>query len=77
MKLEQSLTGWFKPEIKPVHIGVYQIKDGTFDEDEWYSFWDGFKWCYTTRSVNAAFDDRLLRTDLNQKQHWRGLAKKP
>lgn len=67
-------TNWYPPHIKPTRVGVYQIKDGMFDDDDWYSFWDGLKWCYTTRSVDAAFNERMCKTELRQEQHWRGVT---
>jgi len=78
MKLKENLmlTDWFPPHVKPVRVGVYEIRLGIC-KYEWYSYWDGSRWCYTCINVNDAFNSREAKTTLPQKQHWRGLAEKP
>jgi hypothetical protein len=62
---------WFPPEIKPVHVGVYQVWNSRI-----YAYWNGKKWCWAMRSVNEAKSFRI--TDgADQYKEWRGLAEKP
>lgn len=67
-QLEQYvLTEWYLPEIKPVHIGLYEVKH---EQGDWthftMSYWDGIDWC-------DRFDiDKQLWI---QDWQWRGIKK--
>ncbi len=79
MKSKQThgVTEWFPADIKPVRVGVYQIKDGFMDEVDWYSYWNGLEWRYAGYTPKEAYQDRLEKHSLNQYQKWRGLSSKP
>jgi len=68
---DAKLTGWFPPEVKPVHRGVYEV----FDEGS-YAYWSGKLWGWTVLSVASA---AACRTPRGASQHktWRGLAQQP
>lgn len=56
-------TPWFPPDVKPVHVGVYETTSLPEDHPHHYvvrTRWDGFHW-------GIGF----------QYRYWRGLAEKP
>ena len=70
---KQELTEWFPADVKPVHVGRYQVSNpwiddwfGEFEESEQEWFWDGSKWV-----------DRHGRPSYRQDRKWRGLRSKP
>lgn len=78
-----KLTEWHPPHIKPVHIGVYEVRD---DGDDYggFSYWDGekFGWrAYATQATKKSAINRALtawidgwETGLPAQTKWRGLA---
>jgi hypothetical protein len=73
-----KLTEYFSRHIQPSIIGVYQVDDEDgWPADEWYSFWDGKKFCYRGDSPEVAFARRFERTDCGSSARWRGLASDP
>ena len=75
-KQNHTMTDWFPPDVKPVHVGVYEIKLSEYNF-EVYSYWDGSRWCFACINVDDAFSLKHRETKLFQKRYWRGLAKKP
>ena len=67
----KKYTNWFPPEIKPVHIGVYEV----FDEGS-YAFWSGKHWGWTVSSVATATTLKEHIEGSIQSRTWRGLTKK-
>ena len=55
-------TDWFPPEVKPVHVGLYECR--CCYQKYW---WDGTKWWIKSKTVRSAI----------QKISWRGLKEKP
>jgi hypothetical protein len=59
-------TDWFPPEIKPVHVGLYQCKyeeSGAWITSSYLWKWDGLVW---------RFED-TNQLCLEQNRKWRGL----
>lgn len=74
-----KLTLWFRPEIKPVHVGVYATKlarDGMPDMTG-FSHWDGSKWGFQAGVTEMAASDHYTFGNGEQFKSWRGLAEKP
>lgn len=74
-----KLTQWFKADIKPTRVGVYQAnwlpKADTYGD--WYAYWDGKEWGWMALNISEAV--RVYKeTDRRHKRlAWRGLAAKP
>ena len=68
-----KLTNWFKPSIKPVHIGWYetQMKYGNFG----YSYWDGFSWSCQHYGNSCSLLNAACWNGAIQDKKWRGIAK--
>lgn len=60
-------TDWFPPEIKPAHVGVYEIRNRDGYGIEWWAKWDGKQWVYTVRPDTSLMD---------QDREWRGLKRR-
>jgi hypothetical protein len=73
-----AVTGWFPPDVKPVHVGVYQ----TYAESEpqsgnpGYQFWRGNCWSIFSSDADSAERDKNIDS-FYQINYWRGLAEKP
>ena len=71
--MKPKLTPWFPPEVKPVHVGVYETGDADWYKETGLSFlreWNGKAWIVPV-SGKRGFECR------QQKRVWRGLARKP
>lgn len=60
-------TNWFPPEVKPVHIGMYEIRNRDGFGIEWWAYWNGEKWVFLRHP------DWVL---MDQDREWRGLKRK-
>ena len=74
-----KLTPWFPPDVKPVHVGVYETLEATCFPN-WYDIWDGKNWWIGGKTPKSAMknhqdEPRLLIQSAPVK--WRGLAEKP
>lgn len=73
-------TDWFPHQIKPIRVGVYQIKNPITGEPV-YAHWGGKYWGYYKGEFNDAIayelDFDLLVDQPDQDKVWRGLAEKP
>jgi len=75
-----KLTDWFMPEVKPVHVGVYQTCESEIWARTWanhgYQYWDGKHWgmCNTNPEMAAA---EARHHSPHQVNYWRGLAEQP
>lgn len=56
-----KLTGWYRPDQKPVRVGWYQVRFEDFDA---LFFWNGCQW-------EILIGHEALRQDWE----WRGIAK--
>lgn len=78
MKLEQNLmlTDWFPPDVKPVRVGLYEVKPWPNKIEKVYSYWNGRQWGFR---CEQKFDANLYAQNkaLGPIGKWRGLAKKP
>ncbi len=71
-----KLTPWFPPEIKPVHVGVYEIRDDMLKQT-FFAYWNGLFFGSGMRKRQDAANSRWSH-QLNEFVHaWRGLAEKP
>lgn len=68
-----KLTEWFPPNIKPVHIGIYNtsIPGNT---DQFYSYWNGELWSggYFKFAEAEKYNKMIGMTQYKQ---WRGVLK--
>ena len=75
-------TDWFPPNIKPVHIGVYETqfklpaeKWAKEEENKGYSYWNGKEWSNQRLNPEKArrYNDSYGAI---QKKKWRGFTEK-
>lgn len=69
-----KLTDWFPANVKPVHVGVYEVESD--DLSLGYSFYDGLYFRGIRKTVDetaSAIPHVWDHVDLM----WRGLAEKP
>jgi hypothetical protein len=70
-----TMTDWFPPHIKPVRVGVYEIKyigKGSHESYMWAT-WNGKKW--SSGSYNLSDGNHKNFDVANQKKFWRGFTK--
>ena len=73
-----KLTPWFPAEVKPVHVGVYEIYEHRRHERPTFKHWNGSFWGFASASIGQAQSaDTHLGPSLVQKCNWRGLAAPP
>jgi hypothetical protein len=72
-----KLTDWFPADVKPVHVGVYEVlyENGCFGSR--YRYWNGVRFCYQCMNSQKAFQKRNNHTGLDAFVSWRGIAEKP
>jgi hypothetical protein len=73
---DMTLTKWFPTDVKPVHIGVYEIKFHLY-EDQWdqgYAYWNGKEWSNNRHTVKWAYINRDHIEGAIQEKKWRGLT---
>jgi hypothetical protein len=74
--MTDKLTPWYPGHIKPVHIGVYQQKDG-FGKVVGYQYWNGQRWGLWGSTIESAlFQYEVSAGDRWQNDSWRGLTKR-
>ena len=74
---KQKLTQWFPADVKPVHVGVYEVLYQNGKYGKRYRYWDGKKFCYQSFDSQHAFDKRYSSTRLPKYVEWRGLSEQP
>lgn len=62
----EKYSPWFPPEVKPVHVGMYEST--IFEPNEWTMFLHRFKW---DGKLWTRADGKILAIQL---RYWRGLA---
>jgi hypothetical protein len=71
-----KMTPWFPPHIKPVNIGVYEVKftpKGLYGS-YFYAMWNGKRWSrVATYEEMARFHSNF---DALQGKYWRGFKEK-
>jgi len=71
---DDMLTGWFPPDTKPIHRGVYptEIRWGSLIK-KGFSYWNGKYWSHGESTPQEA--ERLSRQAAIgiQGKYWRGL----
>ena len=70
----QQVTGWYPPEIKPVHQGPYDVADGKCFTSPWFKSWNGVFWGAGAQTPSDAFIHRGISGTLQHSFHWRGLT---
>jgi hypothetical protein len=74
-----TVTQWFPPDTKPVHVGVYPTSHALRDfryGDYQFQYWNGKGWGAISPSVNAAKRFKNGNSAF-QAIYWRGLALPP
>ncbi|CAJ0698065.1 hypothetical protein [Ralstonia mannitolilytica] len=77
---EDQLTPWFPAEVKPVHVGVYEVEPMQLDSGfRWpiFSYWNGKLWGTACLSREDAEKWGLVFKTADQNRQWRGLRSKP
>jgi hypothetical protein len=66
-----KLSQWHDGKVKPVHIGVYERKDG------WFNYFDGKHWMRGSDAPHLADRSGMFcgQAHENQKIKWRGIVK--
>lgn len=81
-----KLTEWHDKGVKPVHVGVYEVRDAANSDYTAYAYWDGKKFCFRTFAairkdaqscIDEAYKKRNDFTCLPKLTKWRGLFHKP
>jgi len=68
---EHKLSPWHSSDTKPVHVGVYQVRDLNS-----YSYWDGKFFHIARRDVkDADMHKSILLISVYQNKQWRGILK--
>lgn len=65
-------TDWFPPEIKPVHVGVYELEDLPYP----FHYWDGARW-FGAGARGEKIRLYAEQVDYGCRVRWRGLSEKP
>ena len=72
-----KLTPWFPADVKPVHVGVYEIYENKRSERRTFKHWNGRFWGFASRTIMDAQNADALGPSIIQKCKWRGLAEPP
>jgi len=80
MSKKLNLSPWHDGSVKPVHVGVYEVKTKgcIWPEDTWYSFWNGIRFGWVDcGGVAGAYDSRDCFTSIRVEDYlqWRGVLK--
>jgi hypothetical protein len=67
-----NVTDWFPTIINPVHIGVYQVHDPKWSNNN-YSFWNGKYWEICTRTAQHSVFRTMSSDMYTTGVFWRGL----
>lgn len=80
----KNITKWFVESVKPVHIGVYQIRVRGNRQLTSYAFWDGSNWGFphsflfdfvpTKTGPDHAASRRQGSAVAPQDNEWRGMS---
>lgn len=68
-------TPWFRHEVKPLRVGVYQVRTVSAGYlDHGFAHWDGRSWSWAFETVEAAAARNPCRRGAYQAKEWRGLT---
>ena len=69
-----KMTGWLPPHIKPVRVGVYEIKytSKVAHGSCMYATWNGFRWSCWSHYKDDLYHTRFL--EAVQDKYWRGFT---
>ena len=69
-----KMTPWFPPKIKPVRVGVYQIRFNfnTYIKDPMYATWNGKRWSNFSHREDGHWLN--IYSGAEQKKIWRGFT---
>jgi hypothetical protein len=65
-----NTTEWFPADVKPVHVGIYQVESYLFFGEVWHAHWDGKLW--STAYMLPEYVNEHEKGS-NQDRIWRGL----
>jgi|APGre2960657373_1045057.scaffolds.fasta_scaffold136004_1 hypothetical protein len=68
-----KLTPWFPANVKPVRVGVYEVRM----KAPWYRYWDGVHWHAGHCTSELACALPHLPIENTPPEPWRGLAEEP
>jgi hypothetical protein len=76
----EKLSDWFPKEIKPRHIGAYEVrrKPNGHQLAKWFSWWTGTRWSMTAQTPEGAESCKHTRSaeaDRDGGFEWRGIEK--
>lgn len=71
--MHKTMTDWFPPHIKPVHIGVFLCEGGWSGEG--LQFWNGNFWGGWADDPLTTKDNADFRSE-RQNPQWRGFTEK-
>jgi hypothetical protein len=66
-----EMTDWFPIDVKPVHIGVYEVKGFSTGK---YCLWNGKSWAWCQSTVRYAYKYASTK-NASQLKNWRGIKK--
>lgn len=72
--MKHKLSPWHSADTKPVHVGIYQVKQEEFNWGVEYSFWNGGRWSPQRLSIKSAMVETTYPAQYQNKQ-WRGIVK--
>lgn len=74
-----KLTPWFQKNVKPVHVGVYEVDRTHANKiSAWYAYWNGEKFMFRSSvSPYDAYNNSNFPSIIGDYTTWRGLAEKP
>jgi hypothetical protein len=75
----EAYSDWFPREVKPVHIGVYEVRVKANGKIvRWFSYWNGLYWCLSASTPESASKFTMTHSDAAEHAggfEWRGLVK--
>ena len=75
--MSKQMTDWFPAHIKPVRVGVYEVKTKDWNSlTPTYALWDGYCWGYFIGSVKSAILSHPGKAEAVQNKQWRGFTEK-
>ena len=75
--MKKQMTDWFPKQVKPVRVGVYQVRADKQDKDKCFSYWDGTHWGYFCWSIEQAIQQGSEKSLIaTQNKQWRGFTEK-
>jgi len=73
--MKKQMTNWFPGKIKPIHKGVYQVREKGFPMEVRFSFWNGNFWGFYEDSLSDAKRSKS-NPFADQSKQWRGFTEK-